>query len=83
MQQLNIDPQEVGQLVPRLKLEAIKEIRGRMTGYHESYGIHRYHWMEHFDKETNLPKYSEVYGEFTGYFEILRTVIFIDSKLEK
>lgn len=69
-------------MVPRFKLEAVKEIRGRMSGYHEIYED-RYAWKETFDKESGLPKYEEVYGEFTGYFELLRTVLFIDSKREK
>jgi hypothetical protein len=52
---MKLDPSK-GLLSPRIVLEAIDEIRGRETGFHEKYEGHE-KWRETFDKETDLPNY--------------------------
>jgi len=60
IEEMQLDPSK-GLLSPRIVLEAIDEIRGRETGFHEKYGNHE-KWRETFDKETDLPIYEDVYA---------------------
>ena len=75
-------PASKGQLTPRIVLEAIDEIRGRETGYHELYENH-IGWRKTFDPETDLPTYKDVYGPKENGYHILRTVNFIKTKREQ
>lgn len=75
-------PENKGQLTPRIVLEAIDEIRGRDTGYHEMYGNH-VGWSKTFDPEINLPTYKDVYGPKENGYHILRTLNFLKTEREK
>ena len=55
IEEMQLDPAK-GLLSPRIVLEAIDEIRGRETGFHEKYEVHE-KLRETFDKETDLPNY--------------------------
>ena len=58
---MELEPSK-GLLTPRIVLEAIDEIRGRETGFHEKYGSHQ-NWRETFIEEIDLPTYADVYAQ--------------------
>ena len=69
-------------LAPRIILDAIDEIKGRDTGYYEKYGGSE-EWKNHYDSETGLPTYEDVYGPKKKPYNILRVVNFIKTEKER
>jgi len=77
-------PEKMGQLSPRITLEAINEIRARDTGLIEKYGSEDA-WEKSFQSVEGalLPSLEDTYSPFANSMHVLRTITFIKTDEEK
>ena len=79
--ELNL-PKEMGVMSPRIELHAVDEITGASTGYHDKYGNFE-NWKQHFDNETGLPSWEEVYGPKANSYSVFRHLAALDTARER